>query len=141
MRVEEVITRNYIANDGTAFKNEAECREYEEDRITEVLESYSKGCFEDLPPINYCSEDYGTEYNSKYYWFEVNDRIKLYEITSAFGLQIEAQNISVPTFICIRQDFNFNKFVLYGLDEIKANAKTYFKWFGLDVEFNEVKEK
>ena len=141
MKVEEIITRKYIANDGTIFKDEASCKKYEDDKIIEVLESYSEGGLEDLVPINYCSEDYGTELDSYYYWFEVNDRGRLYEIAEAFGLQVEAMKIGTPTFICVRKDCELDKYELYSLEKIKNKVKGYFKLFNLDIEFNEVKEK
>ena len=144
MRVEEkeIITKEkvYVADDGTEFNNEPDCKEYELTKIrTERLAAIEKFRVFDLYnqiPLN--DDSCFSEFND-YIWFRFNNEEEEKEFEEIMETVIRA-GTEYPKYFCIETENDFDEYAnvsdwTYNLEQSMNVAKRYFNMFGIDIEF------
>lgn len=131
----------YIAEDGTEFETERECKRYEQNVIRErqlkLLDKFMCHELEDLIPIHY---DASFSEFCNYTWFKADNEEELNELEELLGEKLRANWVenTFPFYICIETEDEFSGWASeyqYTLDESKQIAQNYFKKFGLEIEF------
>lgn len=144
MRVEtkkemrEVMVRVFVAEDGTKFSNEADCREYEYNK----LEAESR--LKKLKPymMEYDGIPLGTDeyYSNIYYtWFKADNK-EDYEIICDLLDKRFGEPKSYPYYFCIETEAPFaGKFDEYytSLDMVKERTCNFFEQFGIKIIFHD----
>lgn len=132
------VTR-YVADDGTEFETERECRQYEgAQKFQKDMEKVNRlriYNYDDHIPLHAdaCYSDC-----SVYRWYKVNNEEELAEVEEAYGEPTKIKQF--PTIVCMeREDEDYiGQPYSIDLETIKKNTIDFFEGLGIKVEFNPI---
>ena len=140
--VEQTVTL-YVAEDGTEFKSEHECRKYEEAKALEVFIEKAEVLrikeFDDYLPLtcNGLTDDCNV-----FRWYKLESKEDFDIVESAYGYRsCFSKPNSYPEVMCVEtvgfepyEDDSYN----YNMEEIKGVTKEFWKMLGYNVEFEKI---
>ena len=140
-RMVEVFDTTYVANDGTEFKTEGSCLEYErklaEDEHKAKADKFRLVDLDGTYPL-----DVDAQYindNHAYTWYQVNSEEDLNTLEDVYGGI--GKPCSYPDIVCIEtDDYYTDDCWSYWLSDMKKSTIAFWKAFGYEVEFKVVKE-
>lgn len=141
-RLVEIEDRIYIANDGTEFKTETECVEYEKQLdIVDLRERADKlrlNALDGTYPL-----DTDAQYindNHSYTWYQVCDEEDYNVLLNLYGDDV-VKPCSYPEIICVEYEEDYGNDVwTYLLSDMMQSTLIFWKNFGYDVSFKGVRE-
>lgn len=141
-RMVEVFDTTYVAVDGTEFKSEGSCLEYEKQLATdELIAKADKLRLVDLDDTYPLDTDgqYVSDCKS-FTWYQVCDEEDYNTINALFNNEI-AKPTSYPEIICVETEGECYCDVYdYRLSDMEKSTIAFWKNFGYEVEFKGVKE-
>ena len=141
-RMVEVFDTTYVALDGTEFKSEGSCLEYERQLETDDLrEKADKLRLVDLDGTYPLDTD--AQYindNHSYTWYQVCDEEDYKVLLNLYGDDVVKPE-TYPEIICVESDEDYGNDVwTYRLSDMMQSTLMFWKNFGYDVAFKGVKE-
>lgn len=137
-RVIEQEDITYVAFDGTEFKSEGACLDYEKEVERKHVESEAQKLeikeLKNKFPLDINASGIDTEYTYK--WFKINNENEFSLLQQAYRLNGFGKPNTYPQILCVEVDevWNNSNF-LYRLSDMKKNTISFWEDFGLVVEF------
>ena len=137
-RMVEVFDTTYVANDGTEFKTEFTCLDYEKQLAENAFKAKANELripkFDGTYPLDvdgqYISD------NHAHTWYQVNTEEDLNTLEDVYGGI--GKPCSYPDIVCIEtDDYYTDDCWSYWLSDMKKSTVAFWKAFGYEVEFKE----
>lgn len=136
---QKIIT--YVADDGTEFRTESECKDYEVKQFSKYLiEAAEKLRIPELDEYLPLSNDGLMNENNTFRWYKLNNETDFEIVNKAYGNSLNTPE-SYPEVMCVEtvgdeayMDYAYN----YNMETCKKITENFWKELGVKVTFENI---
>lgn len=132
---------SYVADDGTEFRTESECKDYEVKQFSKnLIEAAEKLRIKELDEHLPLSNDGLMNENNTFRWYKLNNEADFETVNKAYGNSLNVPE-SYPEIMCVEtvgyeayMDDAYN----YNMETCKKITESFWKELGVKVTFEDI---